>query len=120
MSDTPVVEVRTYYVKPGYRDRFVDFFLEQSRPLQEQYGMKVMGPFLDVEDQNAIVWLRSFPSHDERERMKDAFESCPEWTGGLRDLGMSMLDHWSVVVTEASVAAVDGALGDHADRGLGA
>ena len=82
--------------------------------------MKVMGPFLDVEDRNAIVWLRTFPSHDERERMKNAFESCPEWRDGLQDLGMSMLDHRSVVVAEASVAAVDGSLGNHTDGGHGA
>src|ERR671915_1901814 len=52
MTDAPIVEVRTYHIKPGYRHEFVELFRERARPAQELYGMKVLGPLLDLENPN--------------------------------------------------------------------
>ena len=42
-------------------------------PGMREHGMHVIGPLLDVENPHRFVFLRSFPSLDERGRMKDAF-----------------------------------------------
>src|SRR6185369_6972162 len=68
-----IVEVRSYRIKPGKRDEFIRLFEARAIEAQRSYGMKVTGPFLDVENPNKFVFLRSFPSLEERERMKDAF-----------------------------------------------
>ncbi|MDQ4028118.1 MAG: NIPSNAP family protein [Actinomycetota bacterium] len=110
MTDAPIVEVRTYHIKPGYRHEFVELFQERARPAQELYGMKVLGPLLDLENPNVVIWLRSFPSLEDRDRLKNSLYEGPEWTSGLEELVMPMLDRCSLVVTQASPEALEGSL----------
>jgi hypothetical protein len=110
MADASMVELRFYHVKPGHREAFLEFFRRQGRPAQEAYGMKVLGPLLDVEDPNVVIWLRSFPSPDERERMKREFYEGPEWTSSLEQVAMPMLDRYSVVVARTTPGALEGSL----------
>ena len=70
-------------------------------PAQRSYGMKVTGPFLDVENPNKFVFLRSFPSLEERERMKDAFYDGELWRNELEKLAMPLLDSYDVTLCEA-------------------
>ena len=42
-----IVEVRTYKVKAGVRDRFITFFENRAVPAQRAHGMTVVRPFLD-------------------------------------------------------------------------
>ncbi|MDQ3257055.1 MAG: NIPSNAP family protein [Acidobacteriota bacterium] len=68
-----IVEVRSYRIKPGRRAEFIEFFETRAVPALRSHGMKILGPLLDIENPNKFVWLRSFPSLDERERMKTTF-----------------------------------------------
>ena len=68
-----IVEVRSYRIKPGHRDEFIELFESRAIPALRKYGMQIVGPMLDVENPNKFVFLRSFPSLEERERMKDVF-----------------------------------------------
>jgi NIPSNAP len=56
-----IVEVRSYRIKPGKREEFIKLFETRAVPAQRTFGMKVTGPFLDVENPNKFVFLRSFP-----------------------------------------------------------
>lgn len=94
-----IVEVRTYRIKQGMRDRFLDFFQRQTVPLQQSNGMSIMGPFVDLEDPDVFVWLRGFPSLEERDRMKDALYEGEEWKNGLEAIAMSMLDSFTSTLT---------------------
>ena len=95
-----IVEVRTYTIKAGLRQRFIDLWETRTKPLQLSLGMGVIGPWLDLENPDRFVWLRSFPSMTERERMKRALYESEEWTGGLEAIVMPMLEEFtSVVVT---------------------
>lgn len=86
-----IIEVRTYHVKPGLRDRFLDFFHRHAVPLQQSTGMRIMGPFVDVEDPDVFQWLRAFPSLEERDRMKDALYEGPGWKNELEAIAMPLL-----------------------------
>ena len=55
-----IVEVRSYRIKPGKREEFIKLFETRAVPAQRSYGMQVTGPFLDVENPNKFVFLRSF------------------------------------------------------------
>jgi len=101
-----IVEIRTYTIKPGFRDRFLRFFEDKSRPLQESKGIKVLGPFIDLENENTVVCLRGFPSLQERERMRGLFYGGPEWKEELKAEAMAMLDSYSVVLAETAACKI--------------
>jgi hypothetical protein len=68
--------------------------------------MKILGPLLDMENPNKFVWLRSFPSLDERERMREAFYEGDVWKGELEAIAMPMLESYDVILCETSPGCV--------------
>ena len=102
-----IVEVRRYRIKPGKRDEFIRFFETRSVPALHKYGMKVMGPLVDVENPNAFVFLRGFPSLQARDEMKDAFYGSDLWKNELEDIAMPMIDSYDVVLTETTAGFVN-------------
>ena len=101
-----IVEVRTYTIASGLRQRFLDLFETRTRPLQMSLGIQIFGPWLDVENDDRFVWLRAFPSWEERERMKRALYEGPEWTDELEAVMMPMLAEFTSVQIEMSDASI--------------
>ena len=101
-----IVEVRSYRIKPGKRAEFIQLFETRAVPALREYGMNVVGPLLDVENPNKFVFLRSFPSLEERDRMKDVFYSSEVWTKELEPIAMPLLDSYDVILCEASPGCV--------------
>jgi hypothetical protein len=101
-----IVEVRSYRTKPGQRDEFIRLFEARSVPALRAHGMKVLGPLLDLENPNKFVWLRSFPSLDERDRMKQAFCEGELWKNELEAIAMPMLESYDVILCETSSGCV--------------
>lgn len=103
-----IVEVRTYTVKSGRRDEFLRFFAARAAPLQRALGIGVIGPWIDLEHPDRFVWMRSFASIEERERLKARLYDGPEWTGELEAIAMPMLDDFASIVTEIAQADLPG------------
>jgi hypothetical protein len=101
-----ILEVRSYRIKPGRRDEFIKLFETRAVPALREYGMKVVGPLLDVENPNKFVFLRSFPSLEERDRMRDAFYGGELWKNELEGLAMPLLDSYDVILCETSPGCV--------------
>lgn len=101
-----IIEVRSYRIKPGRREEFIEFFENRSIPALRAYGMNVVGPFVDLENPNKFVWLRIFPSLEERERMRDAFYGGDPWKSELEAIAMPMLESYDVVLCEPSPGCV--------------
>jgi len=101
-----IIEVRTYKIKPGRRGEFIKFFETRAVPAQRAHGMKILGPLLDLENPDTFVFLRSFPSLDERDRMKNAFYDGEEWKGELEAIAMPMIESYAVVLCETSLGYV--------------
>ena len=97
-----ILEVRSYRIKPGRRAEFLDFFQTRAVPALRSHGMTVLGPLLDLENPNKFVWLRSFPSLEERERMRTAFYEGPVWKNELEAIAMPMLESYDVILCETS------------------
>lgn len=97
-----IVEVRSYRIKPGRRDEFIRFFETRSVPALRSHGMKILGPLLDLENPNKFVFLRGFPSMDERERMKNDFYEGDLWKNELEAIAMPMIDSYDVILCETS------------------
>ena len=101
-----IVEVRSYRIKPGRRDEFIRFFETRAVPALRAHGMRVVGPFLDVENPNKFVWLRGFPSLEGRDRMKEAFYEGELWKNELEQVAMPMLDSYDVTLCEPTPGCV--------------
>jgi hypothetical protein len=97
-----IVEVRSYRIKPGRRDEFIQLFETRAIPALRAHGMLVLGPLLDLENPNKFVWLRSFPSLAERERMREAFYGSELWKNDLEAIAMSLLESYDVTLCETS------------------
>ena len=97
-----IVEVRSYRIKPGRREEFLEFFETRSIPALRAHGMQVMGPLIDLENPNKFVWLRSFSSLEERDRMRDEFYNGDLWKNELEAIAMPMLESYDVILCETS------------------
>lgn len=97
-----IVEVRSYRITPGRRAEFIEFFETRSVPALRDYGMQIMGPLIDLENPNKFVWLRSFPSLEERDRMKNEFYEGELWKNELEAIAMPMLESYEVALCETS------------------
>lgn len=97
-----IVEVRAYRIKPGRREEFIKFFETRAVPALRSYGMKILGPLVDLENPNKFVFLRGFPSLEERERMKDEFYEGPLWKNELEAIAMPMIDSYDVILCETT------------------
>ena len=97
-----IVEVRSYRIKPGHREEFLKLFESRAIPALRSFGMKVLGPMIDVENPNKFVWLRSFPSLEARDSLKNAFYRSDLWKNELEDLCMPLLDSYDVILCETT------------------
>lgn len=95
-----IVEMRTYTTKPGCRAKFVEIFRRRSVPAHEEIGMKILGPFLSVEDPDTFFFMRGFPDLASREPMKAKFYEGELWKSELEGLLMPMLEKYEVVLVE--------------------
>ena len=66
-------QLRMYRVQPGQVDTFVREWRTHVRPLREQMGFTVLGPW--VGDDDRFVWL---VGHDELEAADAAYYRSPE------------------------------------------
>src|SRR5207244_7042526 len=96
-----IIEMRTYKIKTGRRGEFLKTFESKARPEHEKIGMKILGPFLSVENEDTFFWIRAFPDLNSRERMRDEFYEGKLWKEELKQKLMPILEKYDVVVVEA-------------------
>lgn len=95
-----IVEMRTYRAKPGRRDECLRVFCSRVIPAQVESGMKVLGPFLSIDDADTFFFMRGFPDRSSHEPMKARFHGGELWTNELKHLLATMLDTYDVVAVE--------------------
>jgi hypothetical protein len=95
-----IVEMRTYKLKPGVRTQFLEIFCSKSVPKHVDLGMKILGPFLSVEDPDTFFFMRGFPDLASREPMKAQFYEGELWKRELENVMMPMIDRYDVVVVD--------------------
>ena len=95
-----IIEMRTYTTKPGRRSQFLEIFRSKSIPAHTEIGMKILGPFLSVEDPDTFFWMRGFPDIPSREPMKTKFYEGELWKRELENALLPMLEKYEVVVVE--------------------
>jgi hypothetical protein len=102
-----IIEMRTYKIKPGKRTEFLEIFETRSVPAHQAIGMKILGPFLSVDDPDTFFFMRGFPDLESRGPLKDKFYEGELWKRELEQKLMPMIEKYDVVLVEA-----EGGLGD--------
>jgi hypothetical protein len=100
-----LLEIRTYTLHPGVRDEFVAWFESEVVPAMEAAGMRIVGSFTSVDDENAFVYLRAFADADERDRQYRAFYESPAWLGGMKERAMAMEVGYEVHLVSSTPAS---------------
>ena len=95
-----IIEMRTYKAKPGMRPRFVELFLSRAVPAHDEIGMKILGPFLSVDDPDTLFFMRGFPDLASREPMKARFYEGELWTRELESVIMPLLEKYDVTLVD--------------------
>lgn len=95
-----VIEMRIYKTKPGKREQFLEIFRAKSVPAHEEIGMKILGPFLSVEDPDTFFFMRGFPDLNSREPMKAKFYEGELWKRELEKALMPMLDRFDATLVD--------------------
>jgi hypothetical protein len=96
-----IIEMRTYKIKPGLRAEFLKIFESKRVPEHRKIGMKILGPFLSIEEADTFFWMRAFPDLKSRERMRDEFYEGKLFKEDLEKNHVPMLEKYAVVVVEA-------------------
>ena len=95
-----IVEMRTYKLKPGKRAAFLEVFRTRSMPAHAEIGMRILGPFLSIEDPDTFFFMRGFPDLASREPMKAQFYEGDLWKRELETLLMPMIEKYDVVLVD--------------------
>jgi hypothetical protein len=95
-----IIEMRTYRTKPGKRSEFLEVFRKRSMPAHAEIGMKILGPFVSVEDPDLFFFMRGFPDLASREPMKAKFYEGPLWKSELEQVLLPMLERYDVVLVD--------------------
>jgi len=95
-----IIEMRTYKLRPGKRAEFLEMFRTRSVPAHDEIGMKILGPFLSIEDPDTFFFMRGFPDLASREPMKAKFYEGELWKRELENVLMPMIEKYDVVLVD--------------------
>ncbi len=100
-STGPVIEIRSYTLKPGTRERFDALMVGQALPLLKRWNIAVVtvGPSLHHEDSYCLI--RAFASLADLERSEEAFYTSEEWRQGPREAILACIERYTDVVLPA-------------------
>ena len=101
-----IVEMRTYRLKAGMRERFLEVFRTRSVPEHQRLGMKILGPFLSLEDSDTFFFMRGFPDLASREPIKARFHEGDLWKNELENILMPMIEKYEVVLVDDPTSSI--------------
>ena len=95
-----IIEMRTYKLKAGTREEFLELFRSRSIPEHRRLGMKILGPFLSVESPDTFFFMRGFPTLEAREPLKASFYEGALWKQELEHKLMPLIEAYEVVLVD--------------------
>ena len=94
-----IVELRQYRMRPGQRDKWVNYMEEVIIPFQTAKGMSILGSWVGEEEEDLFVWIRRFDSEQERERLYKEVYDSEEWKEKIAPSIPEMMDREKAKVT---------------------
>lgn len=103
-TDQAVIELRQYTLRAGQRDTLVRLFEREFIESQEQTGLRVLGQFVDLDNPDRFVWLRSFASMPARKTALETFYGGPVWQQHRAAANATMIDSDNVLLLKPAHA----------------
>jgi ketosteroid isomerase-like protein len=103
-----VVEIRSYNLKPGTRDRFHQLFLREALPMLRRWKVDVVAYGPSLHDSESYYLMRAYSSVEERQRSEDAFYGSDEWKKGPREAILAGIDSYATIVVRVDEATLRG------------
>ena len=105
-AGTTVVEIRSYNLKPGTRERFHQIAERDAIPMLRRAKIDVVAYGPSLHDADSYYLIRAFPSLEGRQRAEDAFYGSDEWMKGPRDAVLACIASYTTVVIRADDATL--------------
>jgi NIPSNAP len=96
-----MVEILTLNLRPGTRDKFHQFYLTESLPLQEKWKIEVVAHGPSLHDENSYFVVRSFKDLENRQKTQDEFYASDDWQKGPRTAMLAMIENMATVVVSS-------------------
>jgi ketosteroid isomerase-like protein len=103
-----VVEIRSYNLKPGSRDRFHQLFLREALPMLLRWKVDVVAYGPSLHDADSYFLMRGFPSVAERQTREDAFYGSAEWKNGPREAVLAEIVSYTTIVVNVDETTLRG------------
>ncbi len=103
-----VVELRSYNLKPGTRERFHQRFVDEALPMLKRFEVDVVAYGPSLHDADSYYLTRSFASLEERERSEEAFYGSEEWRQGPREAVLADIVSYTTVVVRVDDSTLAG------------
>ena len=103
-----MVEIRSYNLKPGTRDRFHQLFLTEALPMLRRWKVDVVAYGPSLHDKDSYFLMRAFDSVEQRQKDEDAFYGSEEWIKGPRERVLADIDSYTTIVVHLDDATLQG------------
>jgi hypothetical protein len=105
---TRIVEIRSYNLRPGTRDRFHQLFVNTSLPMLRRWKVDVVAFGPSDHDKDSWFLMRGFPSLEARQLSEDAFYKSEEWIKGPREAVLADIVSYTTVIVSIDHATLTG------------
>jgi ketosteroid isomerase-like protein len=105
-TTSSIVEIRSYNLKPGTRDRFHQLFVNTSLPMLRRWKVDVVAFGPSQHDQDSWFLMRGFPSLEARQKSEDAFYASEDWIKGPREAVLADIASYTTVVIRVDAATL--------------
>ncbi len=95
-----IIEFRTYTTKDGERAAVIELLEDRFFAEMERLGIKALGCYPSVEDENILVWLRAFPDATAHEQLTKELYGGALWKEELEQPIVSRIASISVTTVE--------------------
>ena len=103
-----MVEIRSYNLKPGTRDRFHQLFLKEALPMLNRWKVEVVAYGPSLHDKDSYFLMRAFQGIDERQKSENAFYGSDEWIKGPRERVLADIDSYTTIVVHLDELTLQG------------
>ncbi len=101
------VEIRSYNLKPGAREKFNRIVSEEAVPMLRRWNVDVVAFAPSPHDDDSFYLIRAYAGLEERETGQDAFYGSGEWRTGPREKVLSFIESYTSIVIEMDEATVE-------------
>jgi hypothetical protein len=101
------VEIRSYRLKPGTRDRFDRLMSESAVPMLRRWHTDVVRHGASAHDEVSYYLIRAYAGVDDRQRRQDEFYGSAEWREGPRQAILDLIEEYVSVVVPMDDRTID-------------